>query len=98
MSQSLPEIARKRRHLVAKAGLQREAIAAMIEDQRELAGLVEGGIAAFRWARAHKYALVAGVAGVAVVRPRRVLRWASQVWAIYRLVNNLRRTFTPRLM
>jgi hypothetical protein len=88
----------KRRRLVAKAGLQREAIAAMIEDQQELAGLVEGGIAAFRWAKAHKYTLLAGVVGVAVARPRRVLRWASQAWAIYRLVNNLRRSLTPRLM
>ncbi len=83
---------------MARASLQREAVAAMIEDQQELAGLAEGGLAAFRWARAHKYALLAGVTGVALARPRRVLRWASQAWAIYRLLRNLRRTFAPRLM
>jgi hypothetical protein len=78
--------------LVAQAELQREAVVAIIDDRRELAGRIETGIAFLRWAAAHKLLLLAGVAGFALARPRRLVRWAGQAWAIYRLVRSIRRT------
>lgn len=48
------------------------------------------------WLRTHPEVLAAAAVGLALVRPRRVLRWGIRLWGGWRLLQRVQRTLRAR--
>jgi hypothetical protein len=64
----------------------------LIDDQRELLGLVDTGAAMARFCARNKHLLLVSAVSFAVVRPRRALRWGLRIWDIFRIARRAGRT------
>ncbi|MCX7892192.1 MAG: YqjK-like family protein [Burkholderiales bacterium] len=80
----LAELERRRERLVLKAAAQRSALARDFRPLEPPLALADRGIAAVRYLRAHPGFVVAGVAVIVALRPRRALVWASRGFAAWR--------------
>lgn len=81
---------RQRELLVHSAALRAQLVmdAAVLQRPLAAADRVRDG---WRWLRAHPEAPIAALVVLAVLRPRRVLRWGLQVWAGWRTLRRLQR-------
>jgi hypothetical protein len=84
-------LALRQRELLLHSALQRQAL---VQDLHALApplGLADRVRGGLHWLRAHPELPLAAVVVIALLRPRRALRWSTKVWAAWRLWRKLRR-------
>jgi hypothetical protein len=90
MRERLLELAERRARLQARARSERETIAALLSpaDGAAIAGtaLLRAAQRTLAEARRHPLAMVAGVALLVALRPRRALGWLARGWSLWRLV------------
>lgn len=84
----------RREALIAESAALREQVAGQLETWDRWACRAQQARAGWRWAQAHRQGLGAvalGVGGVlALLRPRRVWRWARRAWTAWRLWQRVR--------
>jgi hypothetical protein len=84
------QLAERRMQLVARAAVQRAALAHELEPLRARLSLVEQGVAVLRSIARHPF-LLAGAALVLVAwRPRGVGRWLQRGWLVWQFGRRLR--------
>jgi hypothetical protein len=85
------QLAERRIQLVARAAVQRAALAHELEPLRARLGLVDQGVAALRSIGRHPF-LLAGAALVLVAwRPRGIGRWLQRGWLAWQFGRRLRK-------
>ena len=93
----LEQLRRRRERLVLAAAAQRATLAREFRPLEAPFAIADRGIDAVRYLRAHPGFVIAGVALLVVLRPRRVLAWTSRglaAWRSYQLVaSGYRRLF-----
>lgn len=95
MRERLLALAERRARLVARAQAERETIAALLAPADAVAALAASLIRTARrvldLAGRHPLAVVAGVALLVALRPRRTIIWLSRGWSLWRLYHGARR-------
>lgn len=86
----LPPALRQQR-LLARSTMLRAALARDLQALEGPARWADQGLAGWRWLRAHPEWPLAGVALVALLRPRRAWRWSLRLWWGWRQGRRLRR-------
>lgn len=84
----LDALRRRRNRLVLKSAAQRDSVARDFEMLEGPLALADRGLAAARYLRAHPGFVLAAVALVVALQPRRALAWAGRglaAWRTYRL-------------
>jgi hypothetical protein len=84
----LDALHRRRAQLVLRTAAQRDAVTRDFVVLEGPFALADRGVAAVRYLRAHPLFVLAGVALVVALRPRRALVWAGRglaAWRTYRL-------------
>lgn len=88
-------LAERRTRLTARAGTEREAIAALVARGDGLARSSAGALVKIRRLlrelRARPLLAAAGVALLVAWRPRRALGWALKAWSLWRAVRSAQR-------
>lgn len=84
MNQRLAEIRARRERLVAQSAVQRDALALLAEHWRAPFGVADHGLQAVRYARAHPGALLAAVAVLVALSPKRAFRFARRALLMWR--------------
>lgn len=92
--QRLLELAERRGELTAHIAMQRAAIAAHAGPVARLLGTADRAIEGTHWLKRHPQVVLAFVAGLAVVRPRRAWRWAKRAFFLWRSWKTLRTHLT----
>jgi hypothetical protein len=89
MRQRLLALAERRAGLAARAQAERESIAALLKPADAAASaavsLFRTARRALAEARRHPAIVIAGVALLAVLRPRRAASWLARGWSLWRL-------------
>ena len=89
MRERLLALAERRAHLVARAQAERETIAALLAPADGAASLavclIRTARRALDQAGRHPMIVVAGVALLVALRPRRALTWFGRGWSLWRL-------------
>lgn len=86
----LIEVARRKERLIARGEQQRIVISVACLRLQTPLGVLDRGIAVARYLKAHPLVLGAGVAVVAIVGRRNLLRWVGRglfVWRAWRSVD-----------
>lgn len=86
---SLTELARRKEHLIARAGLQRMTIAVSCLQLQKPLRMVDRGIVVVRYLKAHPLVLAVGVAAAAAIGRHNLLSWVGRglfVWRAWRSV------------
>lgn len=78
-------LALRQQVLLQRSEQGRTALASMLGPVRQPLALADRLLSAVSWLRAHPEGLLAAVAVLAVLRPRRVWRWGLRLWSGYRL-------------
>lgn len=93
----LDDLHRRRDRLVLKSAAQRDTVTRHVRALERPLALVDRGLTALQYLRAHPAYLVVGIAVVVALRPRRALVWAGRglaAWRAYRLgAAQIRRIF-----
>lgn len=84
-------LVKKHTELVAMAAAQRKEIADQLAPYRDVARIVEKGYTFYRILLPYKLLFVAGITGFAIARPRRVLRFVSYGWSLYKMLRSAQR-------
>ena len=94
MRERLLALAERRARLMARAQAERETISALLTPADAVASLAASLIRKARRvldeARRHPLSVVAGVALLVAVRPRRAITWLSRGWSLWRLYRGAR--------
>jgi hypothetical protein len=94
MREQLLALAERRAQLVARAGSERAAIDALLAPADAAAtlaaSLVRAARSAQEMAQRHPLSVVAGVALLVALRPRRAAVWLSRGWSLWRLYRGAR--------
>lgn len=93
LADSAPLAERQQRLLERSAALRAGLGADLAALQTPLA-IADQARDAAGWLRRHRELLIGGAALIALLRPRRTLRWAARGWGLWRVV----RRFQPWLM
>jgi hypothetical protein len=80
----------RRAGLVARAGAEREAIAALLARTDAVSRWFDIGIEAGAELRRHPAWIAAGVGVLFVLRPKRVLKWVASGWSLWRVYRGAR--------
>lgn len=80
----LERLRAKRERLVARAAVQREEIVLLAKRWEKPLAVADRGLDALEYVRARPGLVIAAVAIVAVLQPRRAIRWARRIWAAWR--------------
>jgi hypothetical protein len=91
MNERLQRLAERRQQLVARAAVQRAALAQHIEPWRTPLALADRGLAAVRYVRRHPGLVIGAAALLAVLRPTRAGRWLQRSWVLVSVVRKLLR-------
>jgi YqjK-like protein len=83
-------LARRRERLVRRSAHLRDATAAELRALQPALSWADRIQDAWLWLRANPLAAAAGVAALAVWRPRRVLGWGLRAWSAWKLVQRVR--------
>jgi hypothetical protein len=89
----LTQIRLRRERLIAHAALQREELTRDVAALSPAVRVVDRGIVAVAWVRAHPGVLLIAAGVMLVLRPRRTIRWSLRLYSIWRGY----RTVTARL-
>lgn len=95
----LTEIRARRARLMAQAAVERERISVQLRAWEAPLALLDRGLEAARYVRRHPQWLIAAVAVLAVLRPRRAFGWARNgliAWKAWRWVSVSLRGLTAR--
>ena len=92
MSAELSRLAARRNQLMAKAAVQRSALAHALEPWRPRLALVDQGVAAVRAIGRHPALIAGAVLVIAVLRPRGTAKWLQRGWVVWQLGRSLRRS------
>ena len=95
MSLSLADVRRQRGELLERARAQRETVRGLFDSQRHTFWLIDRALALGKLLAARKGLVLAGALGFAVIQPRRALRWAFNIWRLFRLARKVSRAFAP---
>ncbi|MGA7743499.1 MAG: hypothetical protein ABSF35_08525 [Polyangia bacterium] len=93
MNLSLTEIQRRRAELVERARAERATVRAVLDGHSNLFWLADRGVEVVKFLAARKGLLLVAALAVAVVQPRRALRWAVRAWDLFRLFRKISRSF-----
>ena len=74
------ELQLRRQQLQTRNGLLRDRLAQQMQPLAAPLAVADGLRQAWRWIKQHPEVPLAGVAALALLRPSRVLRWASRLW------------------
>jgi hypothetical protein len=80
----LAEIHARRELLLARSALQRDTLALLVQQWRAPLEVADRGLRVVRYARGHPGALLAAVGLIVALAPKRALRWAGSVLALWR--------------
>jgi hypothetical protein len=80
----------RRAELIARAGAEREAIAALLTRTDAVSHWFEAGIEAGAELRRHPAWIAGGVGLLFVLRPKRVLKWVASGWSLWRVYRGAR--------
>lgn len=83
-------LVRRRERLVRRSAHLRGTVATELQALQPAFSWADRIQDAWRWLRANPLVAVAGVAAVAVWRPRRVLGWGLRAWSAWKLVQGVR--------
>ncbi len=89
MRDRIHHIRARRERLIAKAEMQRDIVARDVAALAPAVRVVDRGIGAVAWLRAHPAVLVIGAGVMLVLRPGRTLRWSLRLfsaWQAYRRI------------
>lgn len=91
MNEKLTRLAERRNYLIEQAAKQRVALTRDTEPWRVVLERTDQGIAAVRYLKSHPAWLVgAGGVTLAVLGPRRIMRWLGRGWIGLQMLNRLR--------
>lgn len=90
MSAKLIELAERRTTLVAKAATQRTELSQALEPWREPLAVVDQGMRVARYLKRHPALSIGAAAAMAVLRPRRTLRWLRSGWLVWGIAMNVK--------
>lgn len=85
MRERLLALAERRARLVARAQAERATIAALLVPMDAATSLFQTARRVMDQARRHPLVVVAGVALLVALRPRRALTWLARGWSLWRL-------------
>jgi hypothetical protein len=85
MRERLLALAGRRARLVVRAQAERETMAALLARTDGAASLVRTARRALDQAGRHPLIVVAGVALLVALRPRRAITWLARGWSLWRL-------------
>jgi len=85
---SLTELARRKEQLIARAEQQRRVISVSCLQLQKPLAMVDRGIAAVRYLRAHPLLLAAGVLAAAAIGRRNLLGWTGRGLFIWRALRS----------
>lgn len=83
-------LARRRERLVRRSAHLRGAVVTELQALQPALSWVDRIQDAWLWLRANPLAAAAGVAALAVWRPRRALGWGLRAWSAWKLVRRVR--------
>jgi hypothetical protein len=85
MRERLLALAERRARLQARARSERESIAVLLAPADSAVAVFRAAQGALAEARRHPLIMVAGVALLVALRPRRALSWLARGWSLWRL-------------
>ena len=86
----LIELRERRATLVAQAGTQRESVIAFVERAEVATAWLDQAASAGRWLRERPLLVAAAVMLLAILRPRRTLKWLAAGFSLWRSWKSLR--------
>jgi hypothetical protein len=92
MTPRLVELIRHRERLLMRADMQRAALADFGLRWRAPFSLLDRGMAAVRSIKSHPVLALAAIAGLALLRPRSMAKWAGRSWVLWRFWRSSRIT------
>ncbi len=84
------QLARRRERLVRRSAHLRGAVVTELQALQPALSWADRIQDAWLWLRANPLATAAGVAALAVWRPRRVLGWGLRAWSAWKLLQRVR--------
>jgi hypothetical protein len=81
---NLIELARRKERLIARTAAQRMVIADAYQRWQKPASVLDRGVAAVRFLKAHPLLLAIGVAAAAAMGRRNLLYWIGRGWVAWR--------------
>lgn len=90
MNPRLAQLAFKKEALVARAALQRDRIEAALQPWRRPLAVADKAVEAYGFLKRHPALVAALVAALVIWRPRRLLRWTSKGWVVWRASRGIR--------
>jgi hypothetical protein len=84
VNRRLAQIHARRERLVAKAAAQRDEVALLLTPWAAPLALADKGVAVATYVRAHPGLVLAAVAALVVLSPKRALRWARRGFVVWR--------------
>jgi hypothetical protein len=91
VSERFDQLAARHRALRAHSALQRDSLGRTARDIEARLGVIDRRVAALRGVLRHPAVLAGGVAIVALIGPKRLLRWVSRGALMYTTASRLRR-------
>lgn len=101
MRERLIALRERRARLLERAAAEREQLGALVDRSDVLTRWMQAASRAVDEAKRHPAWLLAGVALLAALRPRRTLGWLMKGWALYRMFRRgraLLERFAPGLL
>lgn len=83
------ELARRKERLIARTAAQRTVITAAYHRWHKPASVLDRGVAAARFLKAHPLLLAIGVAAAAAMGRRNLLYWIGRGWVAWRAARTL---------
>lgn len=90
MNPRLTELALKKEALVARAAMQRDQIEDALLPWRQPLALADKAVEGYAFLKRHPGIVVALAAAAVIWQPRRLLRWVSKSWVLWRASRGLR--------
>lgn len=89
MNGSLVRLADRRARLVEQAEMQRRTLSQDIEPWRTPLAFVDQGLDGLRYVRRHPEWIAGGLILLAMLRPRRFVKWLGRGWVSWRVAHKL---------
>lgn len=82
-------LAERQQRLLARSAALRAGLGADLSALQAPLALADQARDAVGWLKRHRELLIAGAALIALLRPRRTLRWAARGWGLWRVARRL---------
>ena len=91
MSEKLIRLAERRATLIARAENQRDTLGRAANQWRKPLAFADQGVSALHYLKQHPGLLAGSALVLALLRPRRVGKWAQRGWLAWRITRSIRR-------